>query len=311
MIMVHAFSSDNDNMLGTRTLRWKKNKSGTRFLPEREKPDCSVTELSPQQEHLVRVHFGTGNEEIIVTLPYSDQAMQFMDLVPITQTFSDALVETRAKQAKSDGRAVVCGQCLKPVCCQSLVGLTTIEAAYLAKKLMDDPSQKALYQVDRCRKRALQLDRMMGRSVQIDPGSVSSFGASILQLQNSYANLHVSCIFLEEGRCEIYGDRPLMCRHWLVTGSPAHCQSTGVAQQYNVDMPINMNDVLIKTAFHFLGSYEIVTLPAIIDWYERYNTEHKQGYPSGDLVWTFLESLKDVAQQKEEGHTTIRIEQIR
>jgi len=72
-----------------------------------------------------------------------------------------------------------------------------------------------------------------------------------------------------------------------------------------------INDVLIKTAFHFLGSYEIVTLPAIIDWYERCSKEYKQGYPSGDLVWTFLESLKDVAQQKAKGHTTIRIEQIR
>ena len=84
-----------------------------------------------------------------------------------------------------------------------------------------------------------------------------------------------------------------------------------MARQYNVDMPVNLNDVLIKTAFRFSESCEIITLPAIVDWYERHNTEYKQGYPSGDLVWTFLESLKDVAQQKAKGHTTIRIEQIR
>ena len=84
-----------------------------------------------------------------------------------------------------------------------------------------------------------------------------------------------------------------------------------MARQYSVDMPVNINDVLIKTAFRFSGSYEIVTLPAIIDWYERGSKEYKEGYSSGNLVWTFLESLKDTVQQKAKGHTTIRIEQIR
>jgi len=151
----------------------------------------------------------------------------------------------------------------------------------------------------------------MARSVQVDSGIEKHFTELLTQFQKSYSNLELNCMFLENGRCEIYPDRPLTCRHWLVTGSQSHCRSTGVARQYNVDMPVNLNDVLIKTAFRFSESCEIITLPAIVDWYERHNTEYKQGYPSGDLVWTFLESLKDVAQQKAKGHTTIRIEQIR
>jgi hypothetical protein len=205
---MHAFSSDSDNMIGTSSLRSEKAESVARFLPEGDKPSRSVTGLSPQQEHLVHVHFCTGNEEIIVALPYADQTMHLTDLVPIAQTFCDAIVETRTKQSKSDGRAVICGQCLEPVCCQSLVGISTIEAAYLARKLMDNPSQKALCQVDRCRKRALQLDRMMGRSVHIVLGSVNHFAESVSQLQNSYSNAQLRCTFLEDGRCEIYGIGP-------------------------------------------------------------------------------------------------------
>ena len=308
---MYAFSLDNDNILGTRALRSKKTKSIARFLPEGDKPDCTVTGLSPQHEHLVHVHFGTGNEEIIVALPYSDQTMQLMDLVPIAQTFCDAIVEARIKRAKSDGRAVVCRQCLEPLCCQNLIGTSTIQAAYLATKLLNNPSQEALHQVDRCRKQALQLDRVMAQPVQVDSAGRKYFSQVASQLQNAYADLKLSCMFSKDGRCEIYGDRPLTCRHWLVTGSQAHCQSTNVARQYNVDMPVNMNDVLIKTAFRFSGSYEIVTLPAIIDWHKRCSKEYQQGYPSGDLVRTFLESLKDIAQQKAKGPTTIRIEEIR
>jgi hypothetical protein len=68
--MLHTFSFDIDNMIDCRTLRSAKTESVTRFLPEGDRPDCSVTDLSPQHEHLVHVHLGTGNEEIIVALPY-------------------------------------------------------------------------------------------------------------------------------------------------------------------------------------------------------------------------------------------------
>ncbi len=301
-----------NNVIDTNSLRSEKTESVVaRFLPKGEKRSRPVTELSPQHEHLVHVHFSTGNEEIIVALPYSDQTMRLMDLVPIAQTHCDAIVEMRIRQSKSDGRAVVCRQCLEPVCCQSLVGISTIEAAYLAKKLVDSPSPEAPYQVDQCRKRALQLDRMMGHSVQIDPGSANHFAESVSQLQNSYASSQLDCVFLRDGRCEIYRDRPLTCRHWLVSGSQTHCRTTGVARQHSVDMPVNLNDALIETAFRLLGRYEIVTLPAMIDWYERHNKLHKQGYASEDLVWTFLESLKDSVQHKAERHMTIRLEQIR
>jgi len=311
--MLYSFSSDINNVIGNRILRSRKTKSIARFLPEGGKP-YSVTELSPQHEHLVHVHLCTGNEETIVVLPYSDQTMQLMDLVPIAQTFCDAIVETRIKQSQSDGHPTVCKQCHRPVCCQHLFAVSTPEAAYLAEKLTTEHSHEALLLTVKCRNRAQQLDRMITQTDK-DCHNSRLLGASnglMTQLTACYNHLELDCIFLQNKRCVIYSDRPLSCRYWLATGSPVYCRTTGATNENRVDMPVNMNDVLIETTSRCLGARaEIVTLPTIIDWYERHNTEYKQAHPSGDLVGTFLESLKDTTQQKPKGHTTIRIEQIR
>jgi hypothetical protein len=70
-----------------------------------------------------------------------------------------------------------------------------------------------------------------------------------------------------------------------------------------------MSAILVEMTRRYLGRHEIVTLPAIIDWYERHKKECQQSYPVQDLVQTFLESITHHFQQHSE-HASIRFRQI-
>jgi hypothetical protein len=76
-------------------------------------------------------------------------------------------------------------------------------------------------------------------------------------------------------------------------------------------MPVNLTDVLIETAFRCSGNYEIVLLPAVVNWYEQHAQQFTQQHPADLLVWIFLNCLQDAVLKTADPETSIHFKQIR
>ena len=76
-------------------------------------------------------------------------------------------------------------------------------------------------------------------------------------------------------------------------------------------MPVNLTDVLIETAFRCSGNYEIVLLPAVVNWYEQHAQQFTQQHAADQLVWIFLNCLQDAVLKTADPETNIHFKQIR
>jgi Fe-S-cluster containining protein len=276
----------------------------------RDSRQCATAASLSEYARRLRVHIDLGFEEIVVGLAFSDQAIRLTDLVPVAQVLEDSIVAAVKRQQESLGNPVSCGQCCSPVCCQYLIGLSTVEAAFTAELLMRQDDALGHELRKRCQKRSRQLDRFADNFLQAHPGITSRPTKLVSQLEQWYGRLAEDCVLLKNNQCMIYPDRPLACRHWLIAGRPADCSALGVNPEAAVAMPVSLTDVLIETAFQCLGTCEIVILPTLIDWYENHSKELHQLYRSEDLILTFLQCLQESAKQHACGRATVQVEGI-
>ena len=121
----------------------------------------SASEQSPYHIRLINAYLCLDNRQVTVPVSYVDKPLNLMDLVPIAQTFCDAVVKATLDHSKSTHSPVVCEQCQKPICCQHLFAVSTIEAAYLSERLLKEHTPEVLALVARCRNRARHIDRMI------------------------------------------------------------------------------------------------------------------------------------------------------
>jgi len=229
----------------------------------------------------------------------------------MARTISKAMVKIALKQCQAAGQVIACAQDCQAICCRHLIGLSTIEAAYLAEMLPRDSSHAAQDSIQKCRQRTQHLDQLMRQQRQNHPTFWSSSPTSALRFEQWHDALALDCLFLHQNKCSIYTDRPLVCRHWFVTGSQQRCSVSGVAGEYNVLIPVNLTDVLIETAFHCSGSYEIVLLPAIVNWYEQHAQQFTRQYPADQLVRLFLKCFQEAVLKRADPDTSIHFKQIR
>ena len=276
----------------------------------RDSRQCGMAASLSNPSRRFHVRIDLGFEEIVVGLAFSGSAIRLTDLVPLAQVLEDSIGAAIMRQQESLAKPVSCGPCCSPVCCQYLIGLSTVEAAFMAELLMRQGYALGPELRKRCRKRSQQLDRLVGEFLQANPGIAACPSKLVSQLEQWYGRLEEDCIFLENGKCVIYVDRPLTCRHWLIAGCPADCTPLGVKPEATVAMPVSLTDVLIDTAFQCLGSCEIVTLPTIVDWYENHSQEFDQLYRSEDLIRTFLQCLQDSAKQNTRGREAVRVQGV-
>jgi Fe-S-cluster containining protein len=277
--------------------------------PQRQRSKQLYGELP--LEHLIHVRFCSHQEQIIIALPYPTRHIRLVELVPMARTISRAIIKIVRRQCQATGRFIACDQCDQATCCGHPIGLSTIEAAYLAETLANDSSQATRDCVQASRQHAQHLDQLIARQRQEHPAVWGSSPMSELHFEQWYAELALDCQFLHSNKCSIYPERPLVCRHWLGAESQQLCNTSDGEGRYKVPMPVNLNDVLIETAFRCSGNREIVLLPAVVNWYEQHAQQFTPQYAADQSVWIFLKCLQEAVLKKADPETTIHFQQIR
>lgn len=280
------------------------------FLPERAAPKHVMPRKTALRKHLRHIHLAAGGREAVVAIRVTEKPMLLMDLMPVAYALSDALTRITKKKVRASGQCIACDKCETPACCRYLVALSTIEAAYLARKLLCEQPYKARGFAKKCRDRSQLLDDKISEFSQNYPETQPQPAEYVKQLEKWYATQQLDCAFLVNKQCSLYADRPLVCREWHVADLASHCRPTGVAPRHLIAAPLSLSDVLAETASHYSGRNELVLLPAVVGWYERHQKVLRKQYPATGILDTFLGCVQACIEKQDKPALSMRVEHL-
>ncbi|HYN40394.1 MAG TPA: YkgJ family cysteine cluster protein, partial [Thermoanaerobaculia bacterium] len=141
-------------------------------------------------------------------------------LLPALQVTADALVSHAAAQSAAAGKPISCvAGC--GACCRQLVPIAPAEARQLTALVEGLPEPRRSVVRERFTE-ALRSVAEAGLLPALERGGESPT-VTTEEAGLAYMALGIACPFLEVENCSIYQDRPIACREYLVTSSPAHC----------------------------------------------------------------------------------------
>ncbi len=112
-------------------------------------------------------------------------------------------------------------------------------------------------------------------------------------MSRRYFDARIPCPFLEDDRCGVYADRPLVCREYNVVTPPELC-STLNSEVRTVARPVDLTMALVEAAESVteVAPPRALPLPLALEWAEVHGGALKQaGAPDMDLLGALLERL--------------------
>ena len=178
----------------------------------------------PEGVREIRVTLGLNGHTGNITAGVPDRSMSMLELLPVIQEFTGAVVQMAEQVAEREGKSVsCCAGC--DACCSQLVPIAPVEAIHLDRVVdaMPAPRRSAIRKrfaeaIERLQEEGM-LERLEGAMVADNVDS-----AERQRIGNDYFRIGLPCPFLEEGNCSIYPDRPLICREYLVTSPAVNCE---------------------------------------------------------------------------------------
>jgi len=116
---------------------------------------------------------------------------------------------------------------------------------------------------------------------------------TLQNLSDWYSSLHLRCPFLVNDCCQIYDDRPLACREYLILEGSGACGGDCTDRDRRVDIPVSIAQILAETCCKLQGRDDTVVLPLAIAYAYDNPDDARRTYPAETLVRTFVETLCD------------------
>ena len=211
------------------------------------------------------------------------------DLLPIARSLSDAIVQQTARAVRDSGEQISCTSGCG-ACCRNLVAITEVEARRIGDVLVRLPEPRRSTVLGRFSEARDQLDRagllqQLQSPEHCTPDDYSS-------LVGTYFSQGIACPFLEQESCTIYDERPLGCREYLVTSSPALCarlDSTGVCK---VKLPFTVFNAVARVGNPSQGAFCEKWVPLILapQW-AKTHPEQPEPRPGLELLQELLGHL--------------------
>jgi Fe-S-cluster containining protein len=179
-----------------------------------------------------------GEQVINASVNLPAEAIRPVDLLPILQGFSNALVN-----AAADGEAVSCrAGC--GACCRQVVPISETEAIYLIDLIEEMPADRKATILARFTAAVGRIAEA-GLSEKLKMESLAT-PEERRKVAQTYFSLGIACPFLENESCSIHDHRPLACREYLVTSPPANCAAPAADSIAMVEMPKKLSYTLYQ-----------------------------------------------------------------
>lgn len=212
------------------------------------------------------------------------------ELLPLAQSFGDAMAASVAKAVEGQGKRISCKKGCG-ACCRQLVPVAELEARRLAELVQELPEPRRA--VVRARfaeaRRRLEVAGLLGKLGDAQrEWSTEESGAFRLE----YFRQGIPCPFLEDESCSIYRDRPLVCREFLVTSPPEHCDQRKPETVDRVKMPLKIWTALARFDGAPTGARFNRWIPLVLalEWAAAH-PEEPAARPGPELLRQFFEHL--------------------
>jgi Fe-S-cluster containining protein len=143
-----------------------------------------------------------------------------VELLPLFQQFTDAVMDIAVEDAAAQGRTVSCRKGCG-ACCRQPVPISQTEAYWIRDVIRAMPEAQRNAVLSRFAEARSRLEEA-GLLAQLqEPNSLTA--EEIAPFGQAYFELGIACPFLEDESCSIHRDRPLACREYLVSSPAEHC----------------------------------------------------------------------------------------
>ncbi len=219
------------------------------------------------------------------TLSVAAERVSLADMVPAARELADRFAEIASDHAASCGQKVSCRKGCT-ACCNYLLPLSAPEAMQLAGDIASLSPQQREDLLKR-------FDRVCGTIFAAARPKASTAEA----LGEWYAGLHASCPFLVDGLCSIYRQRPLACREWMVSSSPADCEGHQPGKGAPVPV-ISMTEAMGRIAAELEGGeIDAVILPLALDWASENRARAEKTYPARTVLNRMVSVISQFARE--------------
>lgn len=179
----------------------------------------------------IKVTAHTPAETVTAEVEVPAMGRDQVDVLPAIRLIDDALVARAGEESEAKGRPVTCSEGCG-ACCRQLVPVTESEARALTDLVESLPGERRAEV--RARFETASSDLAKAGLVCEIRGASSLARQPLRELGSRYFHLGIACPFLEDERCSIYPQRPLVCREFLVSSPPGECATLGDVKRISV-----------------------------------------------------------------------------
>jgi len=230
-------------------------------------------------------------QAVTVSAAMPADQMRLDQALPLLQQIDNLVVDRAISKSEAAGRPISCCRGCSACCRAQPVPITPPEA-YALSLLVDrlpEPRQSEIRARFADRVRRLTEAGLAGVYLDRDP-NLSHQQAS--DVARAYFRLGLVCPFLEDDACGIYGERPFVCRQYLVTSPASWCENPFDKPVEVLSVPIAAATAFLDVAAEKLGRDQF-TIPLVLalEYAERHRAELEQMFAAAPLMNRCLEKL--------------------
>jgi Fe-S-cluster containining protein len=223
-----------------------------------------------------------GEKTMNASVKLPDEPIRPVDLLPILQGFSNAIVSGAISEDEPVSCRAGCG-----ACCRQLVPISETEAFYLAEVIDAMPPDRKAAVAARFEEIAARM-KAAGMMERLQPEALTD-AASRHAVGDEYFHFGLACPFLEDESCSIHPHRPLSCREYLVTSPAENCSKPSAGNIRMVPMPAKLSYVLFRFGDgKGKEPVKVIPLPLLLEFAATHRAEDQPRLPGTELFENFF-----------------------
>jgi Fe-S-cluster containining protein len=176
-------------------------------------------------------------------------------------------------------------------CCRHLVTVAPPEAFALLDAVERLPAAEQEALESRFREVRARIQESLG-----DDFTRAAQELSFGDVADRYFHLDLPCPFLQDERCTVYEERPLVCRAYVVRSAPALCRTPDSPEWQRIVVPVDLTRALEGMA-HGVWPDAPLCIPLVdsLDWAREHRHLRQLGAPGTDMVPALLQIMQKTA----------------
>ncbi|TWT03781.1 YkgJ family cysteine cluster protein [Reyranella sp. CPCC 100927] len=217
-------------------------------------------------------------------------------VLPPLRALASHIIDTAVAKVEARGEQVSCrAGCA--ACCRQLVAISDIEAHAIVDLIERLPAARRADIEARFADAERRIASWRPLDAVIDADADTPIAEQAREA-HAYFHLGIDCPFLEDERCSIYADRPLMCREYLVTSPASHCASPDTLRTQSVPLGRPSRALARLTSDETPPRPTYVPLPLTLYWH-RHRSHALEPRPLAEWAARFEAASRAVVEKME------------